>query len=212
MHWARRQYGRGSVEALLHRRRYMAALRAARRGFVEGLEGSRLSSPKDFWRLLRPPHKPLQITPHTLHAHYRALFDTLPTGYLESDWLAPTLAAQQPITGDEVQAAVAKLRRNKALGDQWLCPELLGGHEHPGIYAALAIMYNAVWIHGIAASWNQLRLTSLHKKGDPTDPGNYRGLSVMATTPKLLAQLLLARLEDISEANQLRAPTQAGFR
>ena len=107
---------------------------------------------------------------------------------------------------------MAKLCRNKALGDQWLCPELLGGHEHPRIYAALAIMYNAVWIHGIAASWNQLRLTSLHKKGDPTDPGNYRGLSVMATTPKLLAQLLLARLEDISEANQLRAPTQAGFR
>lgn len=34
----------------------------------------------------------------------------------------------------------------------------------------------------------------------------------MATIPKLLAQLLLARLEDHSEANQLRAPTQAGFR
>ena len=43
-------------------------------------------------------------------------------------------------------------------------------------------------------------------------PGNYRGIAVMATAPKLLAHVLLKRLEDLAEAGNLRAATQAGFR
>ena len=109
------------------------------------LEGSRLNHPREFWRLLRPPHKPARIAPHTLHTHYRALFDVLPPGYEDGDWLATQLAAQQPFTGAEVQDAVAKLRRNKALGTSWISPELLSGHAHLGIYAALATIFNSVW-------------------------------------------------------------------
>ena len=52
----------------------------------------------------------------------------------------------------------------------------------------------------------------MFKKGDVLDPNNYRGLSIMSTIPKLLAQVLLHRLDTISETKQLRAPTQAGFR
>lgn len=69
----------------------------------------------------------------------------LPPGYEDGDWLATQLAAQQPFTGAEVQDAVAKLRRNKALGTSWISPELLSGHAHLGIYAALATIFNSVW-------------------------------------------------------------------
>ena len=55
-------------------------------------------------------------------------------------------------------------------------------------------------------------MSSIHKKGDPRDPQNYRGISLMSVFPKLLAAVLLAKLEAVVEARQLRASTQAGFR
>ena len=80
-----------------------------------------------------------------------------------------------------------------------MCAELLKGHADPSFYTALAATFEAVWTHGIPAAWNSLGVTSIHKKGDPTLPDNYRGIAVMAAIPKLLAHTLLARLEHITE-------------
>ena len=60
---------------------------------------------------------------------------------------------------------------------------------------------------GIPWEWNGLTITSLHKKGDKADPANYHGIAVMSALPKLLAGILLACLELVSEAKQLQATT-----
>jgi hypothetical protein len=115
-------------------------------------------------------------------------------------------------TVEEIMVAVASLQRNKALGGSWLSAELLRNHGDRGIYRALAALMTQVCHQGIPPAWNCLQIRSLFKKGDPLDPSNYRGISLMGILPKLLAAVILARLEVVVEARQLRASTQAGFR
>jgi hypothetical protein len=116
------------------------------------------------------------------------------------------------ITAEEVMGAVASLQTNKALGGTWVSAELLRNHADRGIYRAIAAMMTQVCQQGIPPAWNRLSICSIHKKGDPSDPSNYRGISLMGVFPKILAAVLLARLEAVVEDKQLRATTQAGFR
>jgi len=45
-------------------------------------------------------------------------------------------------------------------------------------------------------SWNLSLLSSIHKSGDPTDPDNYRGISVCSCMGKLFNRLLQKRLDN----------------
>ena len=79
------------------------------------------------------------------------------------------------------------MKRNKALGSSWLSPEILVQHSDPAIYDALADVLNTAMTRGVPPHWNTLYLTSIFKKGDPHDAGNYRGISVMSFIPKVFA-------------------------
>ncbi len=52
----------------------------------------------------------------------------------------------------------------------------------------------------------------LHKKGDVTDPRNYRGISLINTILKTLTSIMLKRLESWVEDNGILPEAQAGFR
>ena len=114
---------------------------------------------------------------------------------------------QVPFTKEEVYHAVHQLKHNKALGNAWISPEVLQHHRDTKFYEALTIVMNTARTKGVPPEWNTLQVTSLHKKGDPSDPGNYRGISVMACLPKLFATLQLARLDRAAEHGEWRAPT-----
>ena len=79
------------------------------------------------------------------------------------------------------------MKRNKALGLMWLSPELLTQHQDTSLYTALAEVLNTAMAKGVPPHWNTLYLTSIFKKGDPHDAGNYRGISVMNFIPKVFA-------------------------
>lgn len=57
-----------------------------------------------------------------------------------------------------------------------------------------------------------LHITSLFKKGDRSQPGNYRGISVMNSMSKLFATCVTLMLEEEAASKRLRAATQGGFR
>jgi len=60
--------------------------------------------------------------------------------------------------------------------------------------------------------WEQSELIPLPKKGDLADPNNYRGISLMATTLKVITIVLSERLSEQAERHNLFSVTQAGFR
>ena len=60
--------------------------------------------------------------------------------------------------------------------------------------------------------WLLGAITVVHKKGDTTDPNNYRGITVGHVLGKLFALVLNIRLSTWTEAKGVRAIGQGGFR
>lgn len=52
----------------------------------------------------------------------------------------------------------------------------------------------------------------IHKKGEKTDPLNYRGITLCNTIAKIFTQILVTRLSDWAKGNSLLPETQNGFR
>ena len=71
----------------------------------------------------------------------------------------------------------------------------------------VALVLNATLTQGPPDSWNRLTLCSIHKKGDKTVPGNYRGIVIMSFLPKLMATITNRRLAALAATQKLQAPT-----
>ena len=87
------------------------------------------------------------------------------------------------VTEQDVIKALLKLKNNKAADSMGLCSEhlKLGGTPVVGfIKSSLNCLSRA---RTVTAVLKEGILTPIYKKGDPTNPGNYRGITV---TPVLL--------------------------
>jgi hypothetical protein len=57
--------------------------------------------------------------------------------------------------------------------------------------------------------WKESIVLPIHKKGDKTYCGNYRGISLLSTSYKILSNILLSRL--IPYADEIIGNHQCGF-
>ena len=62
----------------------------------------------------------------------------------------------------------------------------------------------------MAEEWKESVIVPIYKKGDETDCNNYRRISVLPTTYKILSNILLSRL--IPYAEEVIGDHQCGFR
>ena len=87
-------------------------------------------------------------------------------------------------------------------------------HMGPEGTACLAELLNVSAINQLPpTSWRTSKITPLYKgKGDMTLPDNYRSIAVAPPFSKLFMAVMNRRLTDHAKANNLHAPTQAGFR
>lgn len=60
--------------------------------------------------------------------------------------------------------------------------------------------------------WSRAILTMIYKKGDPQDPGNYRGIALLNHITKLFTRILASRLIQWMEECGIIPEGQAGFR
>lgn len=78
----------------------------------------------------------------------------------------------------------------------------------------LASMFS-IWLrHGKvpkSADFVESVITPIHKKGDPSDPNNYRGIATGNVIPKLFGLVLLRRLTHWCSLTGVIPPNQAGF-
>ncbi len=117
------------------------------------------------------------------------------------------------ITHEDVTAALKRLKRRKA-----------AGVDHPGIRAEFILdasdilldplvqTFNQVLDKGVPAAWCTGLIHPIFKAGDPDDPSNYRGITVVVILAKLYAMVLEARASAWAEHWKCRAKGQAGFR
>ncbi len=181
------------------------------------------SSPARFWGKFKVAKKRACSVPDDVMADYfRDLLGQEPVvpPVMQEDSTADTDAAPPAADGTELNvqftaASVAKgiesLHGGKATVGVLKLDALSAGAAE--LAPCLASIFNACQRVGtLPRSWALCGITPIHKGGDLTDPGNYRGIAVGSLLAKLYASMLNDRLMEWTERHGLRARGQAGFR
>ena len=103
----------------------------------------------------------------------------------------------------------------KAVGPDGLPAELLklGLQQDRIILLEFHRLTTLIWREGkVPQQWKDAVITVLHKKGDKTECGNYRGISLVSHAGKVLLKVVARRLSAYCEAKGLLPEEQCGFR
>ena len=102
-----------------------------------------------------------------------------------------------------------KLKSHKSPGIDQIPAELIkagGSTIHCAIHKLIIAIWNKEELPG---EWKESIIVPVHKKGDKTDCNNYRGISLLPSTYKILSNMLLSRL--IPYAKEIIGYHQCGF-
>ena len=116
----------------------------------------------------------------------------------------------QPILCEEVEIAVASLKRGKSTGADNIPAELVqtGGET---MIDVLTEICNRIWRTGKwPTPWIQSLIITLPKKGNLQLCQNYRTISLISHSSKVMLKVILNRLKP--QAEEIIAEEQAGFR
>ena len=117
-----------------------------------------------------------------------------------------------PPSDDEILKASRKLR-DTSPGASGLHARLWRAlMETPEGFAYVREFVISFWLtEHVPSEWETGLLKILPKKGDLSDPGNYRGIMMLEVAYKIVAYILLTRLKPIKEGGQLDHEPQCGF-
>ena len=94
----------------------------------------------------------------------------------------------------EVELAIDKLKSHKSPGIDEIPAELIkagGGTICLEIYKLITSIWKK---EKLPEEWKESIIVPIQKKGDKTDCNNYRGISLLLTTYKIVSNILLSRL------------------
>jgi hypothetical protein len=110
----------------------------------------------------------------------------------------------------EFEVAIRKMKGYKAPGSDQVKPELIqaGGKTlHSEIHKLIMLIWNK---EELPHQWKESIVVHIYRKGDKTDCSNYRGISLLSTSYKILSNILLSRL--IPYPDEIIGDYQCGFR
>ena len=115
-----------------------------------------------------------------------------------------------PFLTSEIRHAIQNLKSVKSPGEDGITNYVLKAIIEP-ITPILTDLFNRILDIGVIPhEWENSIITLLFKKGDHSDIGNYRPISLLQTTYKVFTSIILKRLRYPLEQHQPRE--QAGFR
>jgi hypothetical protein len=109
----------------------------------------------------------------------------------------------------EVEMAIEELKRHKSRGIDQIPAELIkaGGRIiRSEIHKPIIFIWNK---EELTEEWKESVIVPIYKKGDKTDCSNYRGISLLSTTYKILSNILLSRLTPY--AGEITGDHRCGF-
>ena len=118
-------------------------------------------------------------------------------------------------TKEDIPTAMKAMANEKVVGPDGLPAELLklGLQQDRTILRELHRLTILIWRQGkVPQQWKDAVITVLHNKGDKTEGGNYRGISLVSHTGKVLLKVVARRLSAYCEAKGLLPEEQCGFR
>ena len=116
------------------------------------------------------------------------------------------------ITAEEVEKKLKKLNTQKAQGPDQIPPKVLKEISKE-IAKPLSILFNKSIEKGIVPTeWKYAEVTAIFKKGNKTDPGNYRPVSLTCICCKIMEEFVRDEIVDHMTKNELYSKCQHGFR
>jgi hypothetical protein len=97
-------------------------------------------------------------------------------------------------SSSEVEIAIGKLKRYKSPGLDQILAELIqtGGNT---LCSEIHKLINCIWNkEELPEQWKESIIVPIYKKGDKTECSNYRGISLLSTSYKILSNILLSTL------------------
>jgi hypothetical protein len=110
----------------------------------------------------------------------------------------------------EFEMATEKLKSYKSPGVDQIPAELIkagGSKTCCEIHKLIISIWNK---DELPDQWKESIIVPVYKKGDKTDCSNYRGISLLSTTYRILSNILLSRLTRYAE--EIIGDHQCGFR
>ena len=116
------------------------------------------------------------------------------------------------ITPEMVEKKLRGLNENKSSGSDifhhYVLKEATQEMSEP-----LAIIYQKLLDEGVCPNeWKNANVTPIHKKGDRTDPSNYRPVSLPSQVCKVLESIIVDKITEHLTTNDLLNDAQHGFR
>jgi hypothetical protein len=113
-------------------------------------------------------------------------------------------------SASEVELAIKKLKSHISPGIDQIPAELIKAGVRT-ICLEIHKLITSIWKkEKLPEEWKESIVVPIRKKGDKTDCNNYRGISLLPTTYKILSNILLSRL--IPYAKEIIGDHQCGFR
>ena len=115
----------------------------------------------------------------------------------------------------QIATAMKPTANEKAVEPDGLPVELLklGLQKDWTILLEFHRLTTLIWRKGkVPQQWKDAVITVLHKKGDKTESGNYRGISLVSHAGKVLLKVVARRLSAYCETKGLLPEEQCGFR
>jgi len=106
--------------------------------------------------------------------------------------------------------AIDKLKSHKSPGTDQILAELIKAGGRTICLEILKLITSILKKEELPEERKKSIIVPIHKKGDKTDCNNYRAISLLPTTYKILSNILLSRL--IPYAKEIIRDHQCGFR
>jgi hypothetical protein len=99
----------------------------------------------------------------------------------------------------QIEMAIEKLKRHKSPGIVHIPAELVNARGTT-LLSEIYKLINSNWNkEELAVEWKESIIIPIYKKGDKTDCSNYRAISLLSTTYKILYNVLLTGLTPYAE-------------
>lgn len=118
----------------------------------------------------------------------------------------------KPVNEDLVFKSLQSLSDGKATGTDDLPAKLLKMASMSIVGPITHIINLSITTNVFPHQWKSARICPIFKKGDCTDPNNYRPISVLPVISKLLERIVFDQLYPFLNSKDLLHDTQSGFR
>ena len=136
--------------------------------------------------------------PHSIMARWTNYFSQLLNVHEDNEVRQAEINTVKPLVPEpsafEVELAIGKLKNHKSPGIDQIPAELIkaGGRT---ICCAVHKLIISIWNkEELPEEWKESIIVPIYKKADKTHCNNYRGISLLPTTYKILTNILLSRL------------------